>query len=136
MIRQPNETEFYLEKATMVIQDSFITRKDMFDLIQSLVNTVVYPNQQIKFTSNSISETDESLISTIHSLRNPTDNNILNGLISSNTDIQFTSLSANIYYLIELTKNTYDFTVSGYPKFEVIIRFLKKSLKNIIISKK
>ena len=100
----------------------------MFDVIQSLLNTVVYPNKEIKFPKF---EKEEISLGTIKALRNNNDSNFLNGLVANNTEIQFTSSSASIYFLIEITKNTYDYSISGYPEFELIVRLLKRTLQRL-----
>jgi hypothetical protein len=128
-VRPANVSDYFVDKITLLFKEQFLSRKDIFQISQSLIDTTVYPNKDVKF--HSIPECDEMNVGVIASLKGTKMRIPLTGLVTSSTDFQLRSKSSSLYFLVEISKDTYDFIYSSKTKYELIIEFLKQTFQKL-----
>ena len=96
--------------------------------MQNMLNEPVFLKKDIKLKKT---PNDDISFGQIKSLTKDS-KNVLSGLIHSSTQFQFKSISGTIYFLVEISKETYDFSFSeNLTKFELIMKFLKSTFSNL-----
>lgn len=128
-MRPANASDYYVDKITLLFKEQFISRKDMLQVIENCIDDIVYVNKEIKLLPNP--ENDELSIGNIGSFKGTKSKTPLTGLVTVNTDFQLKSLNAGVYFLIEVSKDTFDFCIMAKTKFEMIVEFLKNTLQKL-----
>lgn len=125
-----NISDYYVDRINLIFfKEQIIGRKDIFKITQSLIDTTIYMNKELKLLPNP--DNDESPIGQISSFKGTKAKFPLTGLVTSSTDFQLRSLSSEIYFLVEVSKDSYDFSFSSKTKFELIIEYLKNTINKI-----
>jgi hypothetical protein len=126
----PNISDYYVDRITLLFfKEQIICRKDIFKITQSLIDSTIYMNKDLKMLPNP--DNDESPIGQISSFKGTKAKLPLTGLVTSSTDFQLRSLSSGIYFLVEVSKDSYDFSFSSKTKFELIIEYLKNTVNKL-----
>ena len=128
-VRLANISYYFVDKITILFKEHFICRKDIFQITQSLIDTTIYVNKGVKMLPNP--DNDEAAVAQVASFRGAKAKTSLSGLVTSSTDFQLRSLSSGIYFLVEISRDTYDFSFSSKTKFELIIEYLKNTINKL-----
>jgi hypothetical protein len=124
-IRTANIPDYYIDKTTILFKEPYLSRKDLFQISQSLVDTVLYPNKAIQLLPNP--DNDSTAVGNCISIKGVKPKFSATGLVTSSTNIQMRSSSACLYFLIEIAQDTFQFGLNMKTKFEIIIEMLKNT---------
>lgn len=131
-VKLANISDYFLDKITLIFHENFISRKDIFVATQTLVGDIVYLNKKVKLSpkSDHTSDIDIGKISNFKcsKFKNPQG---MIGIVTSSTEFNLRSSASSLYFLIEISKETFDFTICSKLKFELIIEFIKNTLEEL-----
>jgi len=133
-------SEYFLDKITLIFNENFISRKDIFVVSQSLIGNIVYLNKQIKlFPKNenlNLNNFNEFEIGKIINFKCSKFKSLagMTGIVTSSTDFSLRSSASCVYFLVEISKETFDFTICSKVKYEIILEFIKNTLHELKIS--
>lgn len=131
-VKKANISEYFLDKITLVFYENFISRKDIFVIMQSLIGDIVYLNKKVGIYPNAKNSGDIDIGKIANfkcsKFKNPQG---MTGIVTSSTDFNLRSSSSCVYYMIEIAKETYDFTICSKVKYELILEFIKNMLHEL-----
>ena len=121
--------DYYLDKITLIFNAHFISRKDLFIITQSLIGNIVYLNKEIRIPLNYENSEDKNIgkISNFKSSKFKSPQG-MTGIITSSTDFNLRSSSSSVNFLIEISQETFNFSICTQVKYELIIELIKNIL--------
>jgi hypothetical protein len=125
LVRPAAVADYYTDKTTVIFKEPFLSRKDLFQISQALVDTVIYPSRLIKLLPNP--DNDGTPVGGCSNVKGVKPGYSLTGLVTSSTIIQMRSSSACLYFLVEISQDTFQFCINMKTKFEMIIELLKNT---------
>jgi hypothetical protein len=93
--------------------------------MQNMLNEPVFLHKDLKIIKGNNEDLSFGKVKSI----TKNSKNLISGIIHSSTQFQFKSISGSLYYLVEISKETYDFSFNeNQTKFETIIKFFKTTV--------
>lgn len=132
-VKKANVSEYFLDKITLIFNENFISRKDIFVITQSLIGQIAYLEKKISLIPRKEENPMNNEVGYIGNFKcskflNPKG---ITGLITSSTIFNLRSSAASVYFLIEISKETFDFAICSKLKYELIIDFIKSTLQHL-----
>eukprot|EP00347_Sterkiella_histriomuscorum_P009116 403342460 len=114
---QPSIEAFIADRIEVSFRDQYVSRRDMWYVLKSLENKTMYKGKNIEHGG---------IRFRIRGLFNNEGQEILNGLVRTNkTKFSFFTRSCQIYILVEMSEDMYQFDENGFLGYEKCIQFLK-----------
>ena len=122
-IKVPTQGTHDLDYALIAIKDNYLSRGDMWQLSSDWEGLAIYKGQRI--ASRGFRVEVSALFKGNAS--------VLTGVITKKTIINFKSKSARLVWMIEITKDMYEYTGSGLLYIEKTCRFLRTAFERQMI---
>ena len=125
-IKEASKTEYKLKQVELLITDKGISRNEIPLVIQNLFNKIIYKEQIIYLNK---SNTDIQ-IGKILKLNNQ--DNCLCGIISEQTTLNIYTISSDLYFIVEISKNIFFNSLMNMSfRYEYLIDYFKCLFKEI-----
>jgi DEP domain-containing protein 5 len=115
-IQQYERSEIELSHIEVIIKDDYITRGLLWSFIKKQSETTAYKNKKYQF---------EGLNGQLNKLlRN--EEEVMSGLITEDTKVTFRTRSTKIYWLIQVSKEMFEYSQNGELYYEKVLNFSKE----------
>ena len=125
-IKEASKTEYKLKQVELLITDKGISRNEIPLFSQNLFNKIIYKEQIIYLNKSNI----DIQIGKIRKLNNQ--DNCLCGIISEQTTFNIYTSSSDLYFIVEISKNTFFSSFLNMSfRYEYLIDYFKCLFKEI-----
>ena len=122
---RPDLSKYQLESVLITIKDQTLSRSDLWHFSQSLQRVPVYKSQRISKNGVRAEVSDLSINS----------QPVLSGVITENTLVSFRSRSSKFTYLLELSREMWEYSPSGLLYYEKLLFLLETAFERQLLKK-
>jgi len=121
VVRLTNISDYAIESIRISFKDSFFSRRDM-----RLIEQYLKSNRQILYKNKVIDYEEQSFRIRKLKLRISTSKT---GVVDNKTKFRYYSRSCEAYWIIEISKELYEYSNDGYILYENIVDFVKRAFE-------
>lgn len=122
-VKVPSKETYYLDEVSLVFNEKDISKEEINLLVKRMINNAIYQSQDIKMMNKE--KEKEIVVGSVGKLKNKNNQKTLTGIPTYSTHFGISSISFDLVFMIEISKNTFDTNVLGYRKYETIINYFR-----------
>ena len=121
-----NEENFYLTSVEIIINQN-LSRKELYEMCEYLKGTIVFVSTDVKLQGSDIIYGRISK----NGLKSDKSRIMISGIPTNNTNFIIKSSKGNVYFLLEITRETFFFSNNFHFKIDILLNFISNSINNL-----
>ena len=125
----PKKEDYKLKEVNIIIKEKQVPKQEIYLIIKRMLNHAIHQNQEIEIFNQEKGK--GIVIGNISKLILENNKSTLTGITTWSTNFKISSSSFDLVFLIEISKNSFDYNSNLICKFELLVDYFRCILSKI-----